>query len=88
MPEINTTQLIELVNQGKDNKEIAAVLNIHPSSVSRLLKNKGIDRNKIFNRNRSKPDYFSSKNKVEVNPKDSEFFEIYHETSIDEILFN
>ena len=90
MPKIHDftySEILNLVEQGLDNKEIANKLGIGVTSVPPLLKRQGIDRNRVFNRNRDKPNYFSSKNKVEVNPKDSEFFEIYQETSIDDILF-
>ena len=88
MPKINveTEQLINLVSEGLDNKEIADKLGIGVTSVKKLLKQRGVSRDVLFNVNRTKTKYFS-RNKVEINPKDSEFFEIYQETSIDDILF-
>ena len=88
MPKINveTTDLINLVSKGLDNKEIASELGIGVTSVKKLLKQRGVSRDVLFNVNRTKAKYFS-RNAVETHPTDSEFFEIYKETSIDDILF-
>ena len=82
MPEILTKNLLQLINKGLDNQEIADILDISANSIPRLLKKHGINRNHIFNHNRG------IKPLINISTcKDSEFFSIYKGSSIDDILF-
>lgn len=87
---MNYNILYELVSNGMDNYEIANELDVSCKSVPYLLKKYGINRNTIFQRNRSnvgKSNYWEDIERIDIEVKDTEFFDIFQSDSIDDILF-